>query len=168
MEWGKKNQYFCVNFIERITLMGDKKEIKQEEVISHLDDRDWFLQDFISQLNTSDEEMDLPITINVGGTIISGDLIGGKEYFQLFGKNVSKSFEDSNPELAKGLIDRYSKHGEVYVKKDDEEIPPPFFIHLKNARFYEAGQLPFPQNKLLWRGKLNSVDGFSFGKFEVE
>jgi len=51
-------------------------------------------------------------------------------------------------------------------KEDKEEQVSGYeYIHLRDAKIYAPGQNPLPANGLLWRGRLSSVGGFSYGVF---
>ena len=85
------------------------------------------------------------ITVAMNGVIITGILIGIQEYSDelkaLFG--VKKPFQ---------------------VDVSNRETPE--YFHLKDAHFISPGKYPYLEASLLWRGKLASVDGFTFGKLE--
>lgn len=144
---------------------NDSKETKAREQM--IDSTDWLLQEFISMVNTGD--MTIGITLNVGGLLVSGELIGGKSYFGGIGKDlmlslggpdkIRKSFEDWGRKIYSGGTN----------KKSGRDFKKPYFIHLKNARFYYPGQQPVPKNQgLWWRSRLEAIDGFSLGSLSVE
>lgn len=129
---------------------------------------DWLLQDFIWMVNKSDK-FGIGITLNVGGLLISGELVGGKKYFKGIG-------EDFSSRLGKVVADKMRKSFEDLGKKtyDDSEkkrrkdFKEPHFIHLRNARFYYPGQQPIPKNQgVWWRGRLETVDAFCLGLLSV-
>jgi hypothetical protein len=124
----------------------------------------------------------IPITLNVKGTIISGDLIGGREYFEHYTEQVDRQFQD--PKLTDSYTGDPKQFHEIhyqhiktleklsemtYGSKDDTTRQPASevhigYIHLKNAQFiFPNGKVPTSE-RALWRGKLLSVDGFSLGK----
>lgn len=86
------------------------------------------------------------ITICVSGLLVSGIVISAKEYFK------------SNSLLQ--AVDEVS----------GANAPPPEknlgYIHLKNAHIMGAGQnsVPASGNGVLWRGRLDRVDGFFLGR----
>ena len=137
----------------------EEHEIQKE---IYFNDKDWFLQNFVIEANTSTPA--IQITLNLKGIIISGDLIGGPEYFTLFAKRV-KSIEGQE-DKEKEIQDQYEKLGEIY--KDEDKNQNPSYIHLKDAQIFVPGQYPLPKNEgVLWRGKINSVDAFFIGRLNV-
>ena len=59
---------------------------------------DCFLQSLVSIVN--DESASIPITLSVGGLLISGDMIGGKTYFDEFARQFKDGFKDISSETA--------------------------------------------------------------------
>lgn len=144
---------------------NDGKETKAREQM--IDSTDWLLQEFISMVNTYD--MAIGITLNVGGLLVSGELIGGKKYFEGIGKDfaislggsdkIKKSFEDWGRKIYSGETN----------KKSRRDLKEPYFIHLKNAKFYYPGQQPIPKNQgVRWRSRLEAIDAFCLGSLSVE
>lgn len=125
---------------------------------------DWYLQRLVSIANTSDIELD--ITLVIGGSVVSGRLVGGKKYFEEFAKDFSQAW----PEDGKDDIRRaFASNADLYNSREAEEKPfPPQFIHLVDARcFYPGSQLPNNRG-VLWRGKINAVSGFSLGGLSAD
>jgi len=142
-----------------------KNDIKAREQM--IDSTDWLLQEFIWMVNTYD--MAIGITLNVGGLLVSGELIGGKSYFGEIGKDfttslggsdkIRKSFENWGRKIYSGGTN----------KKSRRDFEKPYFVHLKNAKFYYPGEQPVPKNRgLWWRSRLEAIDGFSLGSLSVE
>lgn len=147
----------------------EEKELTTEELKLELDDNsvDWFLQNLVGIVNKS--TLEIGITLVVGGSIVSGRLVGGKKYFETFAREFSEAW---NGESKESIYDAFAKHGERYVQDDDEEkqnSSPPQFIHLIDSRCFLPGQQPLPTNKgVLWRGKINAVSGFSLGLLSTD
>lgn len=125
---------------------------------------DWFLQRLVSIVNTSD--LEFGITLTVGGSIVSGTLVGGTKYFETFAKDFSGAWPKEAQEVIREAL---ASHTAIYkAGNDDQEPTPPQFLHLINARsFQPTGQLPNNRG-VLWRGKINSVSGFSLGSLAAE
>lgn len=101
----------------------------------------------------------LDITLNVNGSVITGTMISAKEYYE----TLSESFEDGN-DIAKELSQQLVKAGEA-ADGSNNENGGINFIHLKNTRIYCGDSKPTPsRGKILWRGKLEQIDGFFLGK----
>ncbi|MGX9133957.1 gas vesicle accessory protein GvpU [Rummeliibacillus sp. JY-2-4R] len=104
------------------------------------------------------------ITLNINGTIISGTLISNDEYRERLIQSLKE----------KGLYNISAENGEdlekflTKIKKVDEEIENYKFINLLNAQFLLSNGHSFPlANGFLWRGKIESVDGFTLGQFKI-
>lgn len=131
---------------------------------------DWLLQHLIWMVNTSDK-FSIGITLNVGGLIISGELVGGKNYFKGIGEDFSSGLRKilgNNravvDKMRKVFEDLGNKTYDDSEKKKRKDLEEPHFIHLRNARFYYPGQQPIPKNQgVWWRGKLEAVDAFCLG-----
>jgi len=137
----------------------EKKEI--------IENADWFLQDFVNMVNGN--EFGFGITLNVGGFLVSGQVVSGHKYFEGFANEFAKNFEDT--ELSENVKKSYSKYGEIYTKEkeDKEDLPRPNYIHLENAKFYNTNGQPIPNNRgVWWRGRLSEVDGFLLGALSAE
>ena len=132
---------------------------------------DCFLQSLVEIVN--DESANIPITLSVGGLLISGDMIGGKTYFDEFARQFKDGFRDISSETASTIEETFKRLGDVYdtIQKESQggaAMPKPYIIHLKDAQIYQSGaSLPPPEKRVLWRGRLEAVDGFSLGKLSL-
>jgi hypothetical protein len=126
---------------------------------------DWYLQSLVSIVNsasTEGTEIEISLTLVVGGSLVSGMLISGKKYFDIFADEFSAAW----PGEKSSIRESFASNGKIYEKDDESEgksKPLPQFIHMRNARVYNGGS-PFPQKQgVLWRGKINAVSGFNLG-----
>lgn len=98
------------------------------------------------------------ISLTIGGSLVTGVLISADNYFdQLIAGFSSASGDGKNlapAAMAKILTARKPAGGSPV---------PSQFLHLKDAKIYNGGDMPIPGNGTLWRGKISSVDGFFFG-----
>ncbi|WCN13225.1 hypothetical protein GV054_09510 [Marinomonas mediterranea] len=123
-----------------------------------IDSKDWFLQDLIEITNSG--KMTFDITLTVGGFLVSGTLVGGKEYFDGFGEEFSFGLDGEAAEKVKSA---FAKNGLMYTETDAPAVPPNY-VHLKNARFFHTVGTPVPENRgVWWRGRVSEVVGFSLG-----
>lgn len=131
---------------------------------------DWFLQVFVKMCN-EDDDLQIGVTLNVGGHLVCGKLVGGRVYMRKFGETFGRA--------AKGLTseeesNRFGRIGEAYYPRTQQEAAEdggkgddggPSFVHLINCRFYHGDvQVPADFEGLLWRGRLTAVDGFMLGE----
>ncbi|WP_196482435.1 gas vesicle accessory protein GvpU [Burkholderia pseudomultivorans] len=127
---------------------------------------DWFLQSLVSIVNRTPGTFG--ITLNVDGQLISGQLVGGKQYFEGFADAFAGALNDVDG--AEGVRSFLASHGNIYSDEDDapNDIPPPQFIHVKGARFFSNSGNPIPGNGgVWWRGRISEVDGFCLGELSA-
>jgi hypothetical protein len=81
---------------------------------------DCFLQSLVSIVN--DESASIPITLSVGGLFISGDMIGGKTYFDEFARQFKDGFKNINSETASTIEEAFKRLGDVYdpIQKESQ------------------------------------------------
>jgi hypothetical protein len=113
---------------------------------------------------------EVQVTLNVGGTLVSGKLVGAKEYFQGVINEFQKATEGLSPQSVAYWRDIGKQIAELPAAPKEEEgkeelVNLPAFIHLMNARFFYPNAKPIPANRgVWWRGRLDAVDGFAFGE----
>jgi|CXWL01.1.fsa_nt_gi hypothetical protein len=122
---------------------------------------DWFLQYLIGHVN-KDPDLNIPLTLLVGGSCVTGRAISGPEYFKLLGNTIlGKDGEGAS--LFQPLIDQM--YPPDFADRDIDSIG---YIHLKDARVFQGSvQIPANFRGNLWRGKLTAVDGLIFGELGV-
>ncbi|OAS82457.1 MULTISPECIES: gas vesicle accessory protein GvpU [Metabacillus] len=118
----------------------------------HSKTKDRIIEFFVQAANQHDFSLD--ISLNVNGAIVTGTLVSAKEYFE----TLSETFAEGS-EVAQKISEKLAQATEAI---DDSEV---HFIHLKNAKVYCGDSNPTPsKGDILWRGKLNELDGFFLGK----
>lgn len=128
---------------------------KGDLVMSSDASKDSILEFFVQATNKHDFSLD--ITLNVNGAIVTGTMVSAKEYFD----QMSEKFEEGN-EISQKLSDHLAKAGESVSSNEDAET---HFIHMKHTKVYNGDTKPTPsKGKILWRGKLEEIDGFFLGK----
>ena len=131
---------------------------------------DAFLRVFIRGLNaaaaresSNDADTTIGVTLWVGGSIVSGQLVGSATYF----RGLKETFREATggDDSFDGLFDTITTE----LSKDaDNDEGPIRFVHLREARTFVAGQEPIPANQgMWWRGRLDHIDGFAFGLLSV-
>lgn len=133
-------------------------ELQQRRIIG----QDWLVAEFVNMANRLDLGID--ITLQVGGIMVSGMLIGGKTYFT----ELAKSLENANgePVVNKTLSDFILGHANIYEMNPDDPVDTPGYIHLSNARFFTPGGAPKSSEGVLWRGRIAEISGFFLGSWE--
>lgn len=117
--------------------------------------KDSILEFFVEASNKHGFSLD--ITLNMKGSVVTGTTISAKEYFE----TLSEKFEDGK-DIAQELSQQLTKAGEAAEESNEGGAN---FIHLKNTHIYCGDSQPTPsKGKILWRGKLDEIDGFFLGK----
>ncbi len=121
-------------------------------------EKDWVLLRLVDLVNVS-EQAEINITLHVGGTLVSGLLVGGKAWFDAFGKDMAKHWA-GDEELAQ----TFSRMGALYYDQPETARPAPSYLHLKNACFVSSGDSRIPsRGGIWWRGRISEVAGFTIG-----
>lgn len=132
---------------------------------------DWFLQVLVNAVHTGFMPS-ISLTVQLGGILVSGFVIPGKQYFEEFSSEYSNAVAEAVPqakELAATYKQYLSQYGvAVYPEKDDKEpddtAPLPVYIHMKDAHVFTSGANPIPGNRgVFWRGRISEVSGFFLG-----
>jgi hypothetical protein len=111
------------------------------------------------------------ITLQVGGLIITGLIISRRDYFA--------GLDESLKSAAKGLTQGSDEIGNRMQRSGD--LSPPSstaepeqrgdkceYIHLRDCQIFLGGGLVIPSGHgTLWRGRLDSVDGFFLGQVSI-
>lgn len=134
--------------------------------------KDWLLTLLVSTANRvsahDDATLVIPITLLVGGVVVTGELIGVTDYFNAMVQMAREAgaefllpmFEQPERALRDALLT------DINVDTLDEVT----YIHLRNARFFLSDDdQPVPDDAgVLWRGKITEVDGFFMGEIESD
>ena len=142
-------------------MSNDEKETVSQQVSQG----DFHLRDVILLANGTKAEF--PITLTVGGMLISGLLTGGKRYFEEFAETMANAH--GTAETSEQLREFFSRRTKIYDAPEEGEPPVPLaYVHLREARFFVPGAQPVPSSGgVLWRGRLSQVDGFHLGMLTV-
>jgi hypothetical protein len=129
---------------------------------------DWLIQHFLNLANSPSTGIEVGITLNVGGLLVSGTMVSGKKYFEGIADLLSNA-NTNMPEIAESWKS-LSAFGQIY--DDTAEVESnrnPQYIHLRNTRFFSAAGTAVPNSPgVWWRGRITEVAGFSFGTMSQE
>jgi hypothetical protein len=119
------------------------------------------------------------VTVHAGGTIVSGTLIADTEYYRLLAERVRAALpDDESAEDFAGGVDRWARliAGEDGKEEPNGEKEPAdqrvkstrgtSYLHLKDAAIGPSLAELSPQQRVLWRGRLSSIDGWMLGSFD--
>ncbi|RQZ14056.1 gas vesicle protein [Burkholderia sp. Bp9031] len=117
---------------------------------------DWTLKFLVDLANNHGVEMGVILTI--GGSVVTGTLIGGKKYFEELADKVGNAWPGS-AEVKEEMRKVFAQPASLY---ENGGPPSASYIHLKDAKFVQPTAV-FPAHGILWRGRLSEVSGFSIG-----
>jgi len=135
--------------------------------------RDIFLEILISEF--VEHGVQIPITMSVGGTIISGYLVSEDKYFEEMSKLASESESEESAEVIQEAIRAMPHHiDEAVTRLIDEGTEggdaarirrriQSGYIHLIDSSVETPGGDTEEMSDMLWRGRLEAVDGFWLG-----
>ncbi|TJZ72892.1 hypothetical protein [Chitiniphilus eburneus] len=104
------------------------------------------------------EGTSLPVTLNVGGSLVCGKVIPRQEYLRLVATQLPRVSSAPRENLEGWLADT--------VRRGATPDPSPGFVHLKDAYFLANDGSRVPTDSgTLWRGRLARIDGFTFGVY---
>jgi hypothetical protein len=115
---------------------------------------------FLSLIEGDGIEVDL--TLNISGAVVSGTLIGPSAYYEGIIESFKK-LEDNT--MSKILNKKFNDLKEAYLnqkQEQDDKENSATFIHLKKARYLDTYGQPITNSTTWWRGRISSIDGFSF------
>lgn len=128
---------------------------------------DWMLRYLVNLANQ--QGLQMGITLQVDGMLVSGILVGGQTYFEGITQNISEAMGAS--EETKSIPELFQRINKAVQTEAgaDKPMPPPAYIHLKNTYFFNtANDTPIPNGEgVWWRGKLAQVSGFFFGNLSA-
>ena len=113
-----------------------------------------------------------PVTLSVGGMLISGELIDGAEYFnELLTETRAVPSEVLNPQTAVQLTTLFQNFAARYTRPPSDPVPgqgESEYIHLRNARIRISDGSDLQVGlKGLWRVRLNAVGAATLGLLQV-
>jgi hypothetical protein len=137
---------------------------------SKFDGRIGLLKIFAGIINPS-EKGEIPLTLNVRGTIVSGLMIGMKPYYEQIGKIFVDAINSSSKKHASVAKEEYKMVFDKIKKppnsKELEEAEYEFnHIFMKNTKIYNGAQVIPSTGTTYWIGKIESVDGFFLGMIQ--
>lgn len=115
---------------------------------------DKLLTFLIQMVNGSEAEFGM--TLNIGGVVVSGYLVGQQRYF---GEGFAEDFGEllGKSERKAEVKDAIGKPGKFYEEADLD------FIHMKDARIFLGTTVIPSGNGIWWRGRVKEVQGYSLG-----
>ena len=134
---------------------------------SKFDGRIGLLKIFAGVINPS-EKGEIPLTLNVHGTIVSGMMIGMKPYYEQMGKIFVDAIKRSSLETVSVAKEEFKMvFDKIKEPPNPKELEDGEFefnhIFMRNAKIYNSIQVIPYRGTTYWIGKIESVDGFFLG-----
>ena len=111
-----------------------------------------------------DQEVDLPLVLNMAGLLVTGTLANEEEYVEglamLFDKAAREGGKEQVPD------DMAQRISNILAGSHEVTLEPAMYVHLKDAKILAQGT-GGPANVGWWRGSLESVDGFTIGALDI-
>lgn len=122
--------------------------------------QDWLLTVLVRTAERA--ERTFAVTLNVGGLIITGEVVSEAKYFEALNEamRLALAFAPESPGPLDPVIEELRAS-----KTDDQEVQ---HIHLIDAQIFAPGTGLIPTNGgVPWRGRLSAVDGFIVGRLKI-
>lgn len=110
----------------------------------------------------------LSVTIFVGGTLVTGDLVSAPRFFELSAELMGRWADEAIGERADANVRSYFAR---YVRATTNEEGAftestlPTMLHLEGAQLLVDGQL-VPEGGMAFRYRIDEVSGFSIGRIQ--
>lgn len=118
------------------------------------------LEVLVEAIDQQGGQAGLDLTLTTNGCLITGTVVGHIVWFRM---QAALLAESKNPigDVMSQIADQLA---EEYHPTDDDTSDSPSFIHLVDAvHFVGDTQLPNDQ-RAFWRGRLDSIDGWTLGR----
>ncbi|MDP9074454.1 MAG: hypothetical protein M3N98_09840 [Actinomycetota bacterium] len=110
------------------------------------------------------ETSDLGISLVVGGSWLTGSMIGGRMWFDQLGQVVDSQAGGEGGSLFRQIgQSAYPSESERLAAERPAEEPEPSFMHLRNARLLTGSAVRVPETGGLVRLRLSSIQGWLIG-----
>ncbi|MBB3101774.1 hypothetical protein [Azomonas macrocytogenes] len=119
---------------------------------------DWFIQNLVFLAKSG---IELPVTLNTTGGIVSGTIISGENYLDLLSARAREAGID-NPAYRE-LGDWFDQYMDV-LANDDAEGDGPHFIHLRDATLVTPTGITSFGSDSVWRGRIRAITGLTFSR----
>ena len=122
-------------------------------------ERDKLLDMFV---DLAKNKIECPVILNVKGITISGIIISGQKYFEELINQIQNGTGNANKLIADSFNSALEKVKQEKINNNDDNKKAKF-IYLKNANLLIQNDII---DIKLWRGRIDSIDGFSLGLTE--
>lgn len=136
-----------------------------DEVARPLGEPDLLLSTLVGIVNQTPDAT-LGVTLFVHGAVVSGQIVGGAEFFEGLAEECDAAVrrdtgEEAGPDTLAGYFRDCGRRW--YGDEADLDAMAITYIHLRDARVIQSNLSQVPTPGTWWRGRLTSVDGWIFG-----
>jgi hypothetical protein len=115
------------------------------------------------------------VTLSIKGTIITGDLVGFKQYMNSIALKLRNPDSVTSPQIrsppepgdeddVRRSLETIASGLDTIQTEMEKRTELPVMIHLKNVEIIgPIGKIILPSD-VIWRGQLHTIDGFVLGK----
>ena len=119
---------------------------------------DWVLGNLVNMAKKN--SMSFDVTLNVGGILVSGSVVGEREYLHGLREQLAAAFPDEDVVETMARILRVPEVDEKWRSQVDLT-----HVHLKRAKFFVPSSGLVPRDEgVSWRGRIDAVQGFVMGR----
>jgi len=142
----------------------DNEKDNSQKGAEFIPERDYVLQDLVEMTNMFPTNQ-IGVTLQMAGILVSGTIIAGDEYYQLFASQLSSPESEVHKSYA-SRGDRYKQGRETQSTEEQSAgIGQTAFIHMKGCTIWQ-GSIGSGIEVPLWRGRIAAVDAFWRGILE--
>jgi hypothetical protein len=123
---------------------------------------DWLLAVLVSGCN--DQGARMGITLTVGGLVVTGELAPAQDFLAAFGESAAGGADGDEGAAVRSWAAEQAMAYKV-PREEGAPLPKIGYIHIADARLLTpAGWAP--TQGTWWRGRIDEVDGWMFGRLE--
>jgi hypothetical protein len=146
--------------------VGEKQEESREVRLTATDGADPVLCRMVSLVD-QERGVQLPVTLQMGGALVSGHLVGVREYAVGIEAEVVRAASEASMEGAESLRGKAARVLGEQPDLSGLDDYTPSHIHLRNVTVWTPGGAATAQMQApWWRGRLAAVEAFVLGKPE--
>lgn len=139
-----------------------------EETAANADDvettvhQDWLLEYWVG---LAEQGVSISVTLTVGGSIISGNLMSTTAYYTAIAQQLGSTFRTAPgaAPVLKDIQQQFNGWKDEATEVVNEIAANPLYIHISDVAIHAGAQI-ITYNDGIWRGQLAAVDGFIIGR----
>lgn len=142
----------------------DEPPTEQKTLFDQAEGVDWLLAYVVG---LAERGCSMGITVTSGGMMLTGNVISGRQYFELLGASFKGANTQGAVDLREVLSSSFDGFKDIYPSSDalpEDYVAQPSFLHLKDAKFLAGSSIS--RGGALWRIKLADVSGFTLGTMQ--